>query len=126
MHKITVVILSLTILLQSISIEAADIGKIPTLAAHIACHFETGDGFSDFISMHYGSNTNIQKNTHKEHSELPFKHEHLDAHIQIDFIFISNIITKKFEENIFSNQHFSYKEPSTEQYTYSFFQPPQK
>jgi len=125
-HKISVVILSLTILLQSFSIDAADFNKISTLVDHITCHFESGDGFSDFISMHYGSTIKAHKNTHKEHKELPFKHEHLDAHFQLDYIFNDTNIAENFEENNFSDKNFSFKEPSTGSYINNLFQPPQK
>lgn len=126
MHKIAVYILSFTILFQSFNFEWDDYAKIPTLVNHIMCHTENGDNLSDFISMHYGSMKNIHNGEHEEHQKLPFKHEHLEAHYQLDFIFYdTDNAVANLDENNFSNKNFSYKEPSTDLYINNFFQPPQ-
>ena len=41
------------------------------------CHLKSGDSFKEFIAMHYGIESNIHEQEHKEHKELPFKHQHL-------------------------------------------------
>ena len=126
MNKITAILVSFIILFQSFSIEVADFGKVSTLMEHFTCHIEAGDTFANFISMHYGSQLNIHKNEHNEHKELPFKHEHLEVHIQLDYIFYDHHTTINFEGKRFVNKNFSYKEPSTDLYINNLFQPPQK
>lgn len=126
MHKIVVFILSITILLQSSNFEVMDLNKLPTLVEHIACHFEKGDSLGDFISKHYGNEVNLQEDDHKEHNELPFKHEHMEAHFQYVYALFSNDIFTYFNEISFKENRFAYNEPSTNSFVNSFFQPPKK
>lgn len=126
MHKITVIIISFSILLQSFNFEVTDMNKISILVDHIATHYESGDNFADFISMHYGSELKTHKNKHKEHRELPFKHNHLETHFQYVYALFSNDIFTSFNEITFKENKFAYNEPSSNSYVNSFFQPPQK
>lgn len=126
MYKISVVILSFTILIQSFKVELTDFNKIPILVNHITTHIETGDSFADFISMHYGSKFRAHKNRHKEHRELPFKHEHVEAHFQYVYTFISEYFFVSFEEITFKENKFAYNEPTSNSFVNNVFQPPQK
>ena len=126
MHKISVIILSFTILIQSFNFELTDVNKISTLVDHITTHVETGDSFADFISMHYGSKLSTHKNEHKEHRELPFKHEHLEAHFQYVYTLISEDIFVSFEDITFKENKFVYNEPTSNSFVNNVFQPPQK
>jgi len=126
MNKILVIILSFTILFQSFNLDFSDFGKIPTLVNHIVCHFETGDSFGDFISMHYGSQFNMHKNEHNEHKELPFKHKHIEAQFQYVSALFSNDIFTSFNELAFAENKFAYNEPTSNSFVNSFSQPPQK
>lgn len=126
MHKLTVIILSITILLQSFNFEVKDFNKIPTLLDHITCHFNTGDSFADFISMHYGSEVNMHKDVHKEHKELPFKQKHLETSFQYVYMIFSNDIFSSFNELTFAENKFAYNEATSNSFLNSIFQPPQK
>lgn len=126
MQKITVVILSLTILFQSFSIEISDITKVSILVDHFLCHLETGDSLDDFMSMHYGSEVEVHKNEHKEHKELPFKKEHLESHFQNVFAFFLQDAFTSFSEISFKEHKFAYNEPTSNSFVNSFLQPPQK
>ncbi len=126
MHKISVVILSFSILFQSFSFDLDDFDMLPTLVNHIKCHLEIGDNFGDFITMHYGSELNNHKDEHKEHDKLPFKHEHLEAHFQIDYALYTDPDMVYLKDVSFKKNRFSYKDPSTNLFVTTFFQPPQK
>ena len=126
MHKLTVIILSITILLQSFNFEVKDFNKIPTLLDHITCHFDTGDSFADFISMHYGSEVNMHKDVHKEHKELPFKQKHLETSFQYVYMIFLEGFSGSFKEIAFRKNNFAYNEPTSNLFINSIFQPPQK
>jgi len=125
-HKLTVIILSITILLQSFNFEVKDFNKIPTLLDHITCHFDTGDSFADFISMHYGSEVNMHKDVHKEHKELPFKQKHLETSFQYVYMIFLEGFSGSFKEIAFRKNNFAYNEPTSNLFINSIFQPPQK
>jgi len=125
-HKLTVIILSITILLQSFNFEVKDFNKIPTLLDHITCHFNTGDSFADFISMHYGSKVNMHKDVHKEHKELPFKQKHLETSFQYVYMIFLEGFSGSFKEIAFRKNNFAYNEPTSNLFINSIFQPPQK
>ncbi len=126
MHKISVVILSFSILFQSFSFDLDDFDMLPTLVDHIKCHLEIGDNFGDFITKHYGSELNNHKNEHKEHDKLPFKHEHLEVHSQLVYTLYPENDLVYFKEALLKKNKFLYKEPSSNLFVTTFFQPPQK
>jgi len=126
MIKISTIILSFTILFQSLDFKIGDFKELPTLIDHLASHLETGDSLSDFISLHYGSLSNKHKTKHKEHQKLPFKHQNLDSHFQLDYFLQANNIEIFSSEITFEKRKFTYKEPSVNLFANRFFQPPQK
>lgn len=126
MGKIGAIILSFTILFQSFSFEPGDVYNFSTFINHVSSHIESGDNFADFIDLHYGDKANSHQNKHKEHQDLPFKHQHVDSQMQLVFVFNSLNIDLYMKEMGFENKNFNYKEPFSNQYTYNFFQPPQK
>ena len=124
MNKIAAFILSFIILFQSLSIDMQDVAKIPTLVNHISCHLKSGDNLVDFVEMHYGNLSNVHKNEHNEHKELPFKHQHLDSHFQIAFVIYFQQYPIQTIESIPDNKNFNYIEPLTSLVVNNFFQPP--
>ena len=126
MTKIFAIILTFAILFQSFSLEIEDFNKFPTLIDHISCHLKSGDSFADFITLHYGSDFNNHEQEHKEHKELPFKHQHADAHYHIVYIICNNNYAIKNSAVIDISKNFTYNEPSTNLYVNNFFQPPQR
>lgn len=119
-------VLSLTILLQSFSFDVSDFSKFSTLANHLSCHFDKGDSFNDFIELHYGSISNSHENEHKEHGELPFKHQHTDTHYQMAFVIFSPIYPIYQLDIVTQRNNFTYKEPCTTLFIHNFFQPPKQ
>ena len=126
MHKISVVILSFTILFQSFTLDLDDFNMLPAFIDHVKCHLEIGDNFGDFISLHYGSELNRHKDEHKEHGKLPFKHEHIEVHSQLVYALNSENDLIYFNAALLKKDKFLYKEPSSALFVHTFFQPPQK
>lgn len=126
MSQIGAFILSFTILFQSFNFEIDDIYKLSTFLNHITCHIENGDNFGDFIDLHYGNKSNSHQEKHKEHKNLPFKHQHLDSHVQLLFLINDFKFDVSHPVKGFSTKNFMYKEPSSNQFTNNFLQPPQK
>ncbi|WP_456421101.1 hypothetical protein [Lutibacter sp.] len=125
MNKILVFILSFTILIQSFNFQLEDITKMPTLINHIADHFEAGDSFMDFISMHYGSQYEIHKTKHKEHQKLPLKQYLLHLHLQVYIsVYTKNLLVSSFKEIHLRKKIFNYTEPSSSSFPTEIFQPP--
>ncbi|MCF6181354.1 hypothetical protein [Lutibacter sp.] len=125
MKKVLVTILSFTILFQSFNFQLEDITKIPTLVNHIADHFENGDSFMDFISMHYGSQYEIHKTKHKEHQKLPLKQYLLDLHFQVYIsVYTKNLVVNSFKEINLDKKVYAYTELSSNFLLTKIFQPP--
>lgn len=126
MNKISVVILSISILIQSFNIEFDDFSLMPDLINHIRCHFETGDSFSEFVSMHYGSDINKHEYEHNEHDKLPFKQDQLESHFQFVYTLCAENDIDYFNETLLSKDKFSYSESASKLFGNTLFQPPQK
>jgi hypothetical protein len=126
MTRFLAIILSFTILFQSFNFDLKDFNKIPTLVDHISCHLKEGDSILEFLSMHYGNESNIHEEEHKEHKELPFKQQHLESNFQIVFILNVQNYPLNFNEIKLETNNFTYKEPTTDLFINNFFQPPQK
>jgi len=124
--KLTAFILSFTILAQSASFDIIDITKFSTFFTHINNHIEEGDNFSDFMDLHYGSKIDLHQNKHKEHKELPFKHQHIDSNFQFVFVLDTYNLNISSPEDRFKLNNFNYEEPTSNLYINNFFQPPQK
>ncbi|WP_457610137.1 hypothetical protein [Lutibacter sp.] len=125
MNKILVFILSFTILIQSFNFQLEDITKVPALLNHITDHFEAGDSFMDFISMHYGSQYKIHKTKHKEHQKLPLKQYLLHLHLQVYIsVYTKNLWVSTFKEIHLEKKIFNYTEPSSSSFPTEIFQPP--
>ena len=126
MGKIGAFILSFTILFQSFNFKIDDMYKMSTFINHITSHIDNGDNFADFIDLHYGIKSNSHQEKHKEHKDLPFKQQHLDSLSHLLFVmhyFKSDVSQPEIS---FSTTNFKYKEPSSNQFTNNFLQPPQK
>ena len=126
MHKATVYILTLSILVQSFNFDSTDFYKIPDLASHFISHLNEGDSVLEFVSMHYGSLESTHKGDHKEHKDLPFKRHHIDSSFQFTYLISSNYIEIKAKEIITNSSNFFYKSLLPSLFHKFIFQPPQK
>ncbi len=126
MSKVFAILFSTLIFAQSSNISFEAFSKLNVLLEHAKFHQETyGDSFFEFLAEHYGERTIQHVNDHKEHEELPFKHQNDCTHIAYDFT-----VNQVF--NFDSNQqnfiqfpfNFFYEESSSIFEKPSVFQPP--
>ena len=114
------------ILFQSFNIGFDDISKFSTLLDHASFHQEQyGDSFFEFLAEHYGEEFVNHSSEHKEHQDLPFKHDQQTCHNSTTILMPqSNAIELK--EYLFgeSNKTFFYKESYSLFEKPSVFQPP--
>ncbi|MBE9488889.1 MAG: hypothetical protein IMY67_01225 [Bacteroidetes bacterium] len=126
MSKIIAILYSSLILVQSFNIDVDDISKLSTLLTHASYHQETyGASFFDFLEEHYGDTSFLHDDDHKEHEELPFKHNHqtcLDIHSS--FTLNTTNFTVGDPHFIEIPLIFFYKESNSLFEKSSFFQPP--
>ena len=126
MSKIIAILYSSLILVQSFNIGFEDVSKLSTLLTHANYHQEAyGDTFFDFIEEHYGYSSFIHGEDHKEHEELPFKHNHQTC-LDIHSLFTLNTTNFNVEYPHFTEipLNFFYKESNSLFEKPSFFQPP--
>lgn len=95
MLRLTALLLSLFILIQSANIHIDDIFELDELIEHAQFHAEEhGDNFFVFISKHYGELKAEHNKEHEEereeHEELPFQQQGQTAFL---FAFVLNEIT---------------------------------
>lgn len=101
MVKLTAFFLATTVMIQSFNLKQSDVLKLPALAKHVIDHLIEGDSFTDFFAMHYGNKTDLHKNEHKEHKNLPFNHKNNDSIFTSVFFFESNLNPVKSSFNCF-------------------------
>lgn len=125
MMKFIAILLSHLILIQSLNIDAESFSKINVLLKHAQFHQEKyGDSFADFISEHYWDNEN-KTPKHKEHKDLPFKHDtHNCAHHITDFNFSNIVFEVKNSIVLETKTNYSYKESHSLFEKPTVFQPP--
>lgn len=129
MTKISSIILSFIILFQSVKLDLCDFNKLNNFVADVNCHLQSGESFAEFIADHYSEivGSHVHKgelHEHEEHGELPFKHQHAEHQIQLVYVFFSNEYASYYEDIISNINNVVYKEPSTNLFSDSFFQPP--
>lgn len=125
MMKFFSIIFSSLILVQSINISFEDFSKLNVLLEHAQFHQEKyGDSFFEFLAEHYGDEE-YQPHNHKEHEELPFKHNpQTCTHLNIAFTINTVTFAIKNQPVLESTNNFFYKESHSVFEKYSIFQPP--
>lgn len=123
MKKALVIILSYTILFQSLNFKINDIIMIPNLVQHFKAHIKNGDSIAEFISLHYGKKYASHKDKDKEHQKLPF---HGDVHslFKINFLDFTDKTTNISTEFSSESKNFIYIESFVDLLAHSIFQPP--
>lgn len=128
--KLTAFILSITMLIQGMSITYNDILNLDKFMEHAKFHKEQyGDNFLEFLSKHYGE---LKEQHSKEHQEEKSEHEQLpfqgDFRCCLDF---SRILSKISEFNfhfldffVERNPVFRYQNIYTSPDKLGVFQPP--
>jgi len=128
MTKVFSIIFANLILFQSFNIGFDDFSKLNTLLEHATFHKENyGDSFFEFISEHYGEEFKNHSNEHKEHEDLPFKHNQQTCqHAPTIFILHSTEIELKECIYVDVPKNFFYKESYSLFEKPSVFQPPKQ
>lgn len=128
MMKFFSIVLSSLILVQSLNISIEDISKLDVLLEHAEYHQKNyDDSFLEFLCEHYGNQiAEDTSNNHKEHKDLPFKHDsntcnNLNWTIVLNSSFIEIKNTTVLES---STSNFFYKESTSVFEKQSIFQPP--
>ncbi|MGB3149942.1 MAG: hypothetical protein WBB27_04710 [Maribacter sp.] len=129
MLKLTSIVVSLLILVQSFNIHFSDIVELDELIEHAQFHAEEyGDNFFVFISKHYGELKKEHNNKHKEereeHEQLPFQHQSQTA--ALSAFVLNKTIIYPLEIAIFINQasHYFYLASYHSLAQEGLFQPP--
>lgn len=114
------------ILFQSFNISFEDVSKFSTLIEHASYHQEAyGDSFIDFIAEHYGDASISHESDHREHEDLPFKHNHQTCvHANTTFTLHTFDFSLTYHPFIEIPLNFHYKESTSLFEKPSVFQPP--
>ena len=126
MTKLFSIIFANLILFQSFNIGFDDISKLNTLLEHASFHQEQyGDSFFEFIAEHYGEEFENHSKEHKEHEDLPFKHDQQTCH-HSPTIFMQHSTAFELKEYAFvdASKTFFYKDSYSLFEKHSVFQPP--
>jgi len=126
MIKLFPIIFANLILFQSFNIGFEDFSKLNILLEHASFHQENyGDSFFEFLAEHYGEEFKTHSNEHKEHENLPFKHDQQTSqHVPTIFMLHSTGIELKEYIFVEASKTFFYKEPHSLFEKPSVFQPP--
>lgn len=126
MTKLFSIIFANLILFQSFNIGFDDVSKFSTLLEHASFHQENyGDSFFEFLTEHYGEEFKSHSNEHKEHDNLPFKHDQQTCQ-HVPTIFMLNLTAFEIKQyTLFDTlKTFLYKESYSLYEKPSVFQPP--
>ena len=127
MRKIISIALIGLLLLQTSDINISDVLQLKNLYQHAKFHQQMyGDGFFDFLAEHYGTKVHEHSDNHKEHHNLPLKHQHNCADAFTVFTFFNTNIVIKEQSFLEIKGNFSYKESSSTFEKTAVFQPPKR
>ena len=126
MTKLFSIIFANLILFQSFNIGFDDVSKFNTLLEHASFHQEQyGDSFFEFLTEHYGEEFKNHIGEHKEHEDLPFKHDQQTCqHVPTIFMLHPSAIELKAYALPDASKTFFYKELYSLFEKPSVFQPP--
>ncbi|MBJ6369232.1 hypothetical protein [Snuella sedimenti] len=126
MTKLTSILCSCLILVQSLNISLEDFSKLDVLLELATFHAENyGCTFLDFLEENYGDEKCSHTDNHHEHDDLPFKHDHKSCHhIAISFTINSANFDISYAEFVEIPCNFFYKDSYSLFERPSIFQPP--
>ncbi|HLV13961.1 MAG TPA: hypothetical protein VKY41_02190 [Xanthomarina sp.] len=125
MNKLVAITYSVLILVQSFNFGFEDLSRLGVLMEHAEYHQKTyGDSFFDFISEHYGDAKFQHENEHKEHEDLPFKHNQTCCHTSVSFTVPNINVTLEYPPFVEIPCNFFYKESISLFEKSAVFQPP--
>lgn len=126
MKKMFAILLTISVLSNSLHIDFKDIENISVLLNHAKFHQEKyGTTFTEFLFSHYIEQDIATNQEHKEHQNLPFKQG--AAHFN-HLVPVLDLLSHNYELNspkiIFSKTHFYYEESASNFEKPAIFQPP--
>jgi hypothetical protein len=130
MTRLTSILLSSLMLLQSLNFAVSDLIQLDELLEHATYHRQQfGDSFLTFLSKHYGDQQERHqqdyREEHPDHEQLPFKQipQHISGHSQ--FYVPGKLLWENILENGESQSHnFYYLSGSPAVHSDGIFQPP--
>lgn len=131
MRGIFSIILSCTILFQSLGFQFSDLTQFDELLEHAKFHNENyGDNMLVFISKHYGElkadHQENHKEEEKEHEKLPFNHSSC-SHAANSIVFVVDMFKSDLQIPDFTTlveSNFYYQTPTSNLHQKGLFQPP--
>lgn len=130
MTRLTSILLSSLMLLQSFNFAVSDLIQLDELLEHATYHRQQfGDSFLTFLSKHYGDQQERHQQDHREeqpdHEQLPFQQipQHISGHSQ--FYMPGRLHWESLQDNGETQSHnFFYLSGSPVVHTDGIFQPP--
>ena len=130
MIRLTSILLSSLMLLQSLHFGVSDLTQLDELLEHASYHQQQfGDSFLSFLSKHYGDQKEKHQQDHREeqpdHEQLPFQQipQHISGHSQ--FYMPGRLHWESLQDNGETQSHnFFYLSGSPVVHTDGIFQPP--
>ena len=130
MRKTVSIFLSLVLLVQGLSLNAAELEKLDDLLAHAQFHKERyGDDFAEFIDKHYGNQKAEHNREHQEeerdHQNLPLNHSNP---LVLQPVFMPDPLMTDIRAALFpelEKEHFFYGQFYTSLIVTEILQPPQ-
>jgi hypothetical protein len=130
MIRVTSILLSSLMLLQSLHFGVSDLMQLDELLEHAKYHQqEFGDSFLTFLSKHYGDqkmeHQHDQREEQPDHEQLPFQQIPQQISGLVHFYVPGRLLWDSLQENREPQSHnFFYLSGSPEVYTDGIFQPP--
>jgi hypothetical protein len=121
------ILLSVTLLVQSMHLTFRDLVQLDELLEHAQYHKEQfGDNFAIFLSKHYGDQKKEHHQKHHEereqHEKLPFQHS--CTHVLTLIVRLPSFELPSPSESLRDKDSFYYQRSSSELYSKGIFQPP--
>ena len=132
MIRLTSILLSSLMLLQSLHFGVADLMQLDDLLEHARYHHqEFGDSFLTFLSKHYGDQKEEHQQKHQEeqpdHEQLPFQQTPQQISGNVPFYVPGRLLWESLPENRETQSHnFHYLSGWPDVYTDGIFQPPRR
>lgn len=132
MIRLTSILLSSLMLLQSLHLGISDLIQFDELLEHARYHQqEFGDSFLTFLSKHYGDQKEEHQQKHQEekpdHEQLPFQQTPQQISGSTPFYVPGHLLWDHLQENRETQSHnFYYLSGWPEVYTDGIFQPPRQ
>lgn len=119
------ILLSLSLITQSLHLKVEDFWGVQELVEHVQMHAEKyGDSLKDFFVKHYGSLKNQHYQTHSEHDKLPFNQQSSTQVVSLFLLDHQELPCLTLDHPTWRTSHFFYKSTYSSLELKDIFQPP--